>query len=108
MNEKGLIIKNESENINNIIINTNEMYIKILESLGLPTTNVLSTVEERKAVIIMLPHVINKLNDEEFDNSYYLSKFIVAVGTGLFDAALNYFWDETIKQLSLLISNGYL
>ena len=106
--EKGLMIKNEKENIDNKITNTNEMYLKVLDSLGLPTTNVLSTVEERKAVIIMLPHVINKIDNMEFKDAYYLSKFIVAVGTGLFDAALNYLWDETIKQLRLRISNGYL
>lgn len=106
--EKGLMIKNEEESIDNKITNTNEMYLKVLDSLGLPTTNVLSTVEERKAVIINLPHVINKIDNMEFKDAYYLSKFIVAVGTGLFDAALNYLWDETIKQLRLRISNGYL
>lgn len=106
--EKGLIIKDEEKNINNKIEDVNEMYIKILDSLGLPVTNVLSTTEERKAVIIMLPHVINKLDNMEFKNAYYLSKFIVAVGTGLFDAALNYLWDETIKQLRMRVFNGYL
>ena len=29
----------------------------------------------------------------------YLSKFLAAVTAGLFDAALNYLWDETILQL---------
>ena len=77
--EKGLMIKNEEESIDNKITNTNEMYLKVLDSLGLPTTNVLSTVEERKAVIIMLPHVINKIDNMEFKDAYYLSKFIVAV-----------------------------
>ena len=106
--EKGLIIRNDEESIDSNISKTNEMYIRILDSLGLPTENVLSTVEERKTAIIMLPHVINKLDDEKCTESYYLSKFIVAVGTGLFDAALNYLWDETIKQLRIRISNGYL
>ena len=106
--EKGLMIKKEEESIDDKITKTNEMYLRVLESLGLPMTNVLSTVEERKAVIMMLPHVINKLDNMEFQDAYYLSKFIVAVGTGLFDAALNYLWDETIKQLRLRISNGYL
>jgi len=106
--EKGLMIKDEEESIDTKITNTNEMYLKVLDSLGLPTTNVLSTFEERKAVIIMLPYVINKLDNTGLKDAYYLSKFIVAVGTGLFDAALNYLWDETIKQLRLRISNGYL
>lgn len=30
----------------------------------------------------------------------------MAVATGLFDAALNYLWDETIKQLRIRIING--
>ena len=38
--------------------------------------------------------------------SYYLSKFFVAVSTGLFDAALNYLWNETIKQLRIRVING--
>jgi hypothetical protein len=36
----------------------------------------------------------------------YLSKFIAAVRSGLFDAALNYLWDETISELRRRIA-GY-
>jgi len=36
---------------------------------------------------------------DEKQNSIYLSKFIASVAGGLFDAALNYMWDETILQI---------
>ena len=39
------------------------------------------------------------MNDEQREQSLYLSKLLAAVGAGLFDAALNYLWDETIAEL---------
>lgn len=70
--EKGLMIKNEEESIDNKITNTNEMYLKVLDSLGLPTTNVLSTVEERKAVIINLP--LMSQSDKIIEKIHYFEK----------------------------------
>ena len=42
---------------------------------------------------------------EERQKSVYLSKFTVAVSVGLFDGALNFLWDETIKALRNLVAN---
>lgn len=50
--------------------------------------------------------MLDKINYQLIGESYYLSKFFVAVSTGLFDAALNYLWDETIKQLRIRVING--
>jgi hypothetical protein len=36
---------------------------------------------------------------EDRGRALYLSKFLAAIGAGLFDAALNYLWDETIAEL---------
>lgn len=79
------------------IEDTNNIYMSVLKEFNLPTEDILSSIDERRAVISNFPHVIGKLNHELRDESQYLSKFFVAVAIGLFDAALNYLWDETIK-----------
>lgn len=70
-----------------------------LSLLGLPQDNVLVSTSERKKVIQNLPSVIEQLASDKKLNSVYLSKFVAAVGAGLFDAALNFVWDETVKAL---------
>jgi hypothetical protein len=63
-----------------------------LSDLGLPTQRVLEQTLE------VLPY-------DERAKAYYLSKFSVAVAVGLFDAALNFLWDETILALRRLASS---
>lgn len=104
--ETSLTLQSNSKEVVNIIEQSNDMYLSILNHLGLPTDGVLSTMKERKAAIRNLPDVV--LEMQNLDNAYYLSKFLVAVSTGLFDAALNYLWDETIKQLRIRILVGDL
>jgi hypothetical protein len=70
-----------------------------LEHLKLPTANVLVEKEERGRVIMNLPHVVNQISEENRLNSVYISKFVAACGVGLFDAALNFVWDETVVNL---------
>ena len=43
--------------------------------------------------------MISQIEPNEKEQSLYLSKFIAGVASGLFDAALNYLWDETILQI---------
>ena len=104
--ETGLSIRNNQSEITQIIQDSNNMYLSVLHEVGLPADNVLSSIDERKIAIANLPFVIDKINNELIKESYYLSKFFVAVATGLFDAALNYLWDETIKQLRIRVING--
>lgn len=70
-----------------------------IEGHGLPTTNVLVPVVERVKVFGNVEDVLELLPHEHKRNSLYISKFIAASGSGLFDAALNYLWDETIFEL---------
>jgi len=70
-----------------------------LGELGLPTQQVLVEVSERNKVIQNLPAVITLVDPEQRTTSIYLSKFIAAYGAGLFDAALNFIWDETVLNL---------
>jgi len=75
-----------------------------LQSLNLPSDNVLVQVDERRKVILNLPDVVNLLSRESQRNAVYISKFVAACGAGLFDAALNFLWDETIANLREKVS----
>lgn len=72
---------------------------RYLEELGLPKAQVLVPVVERQRVINNLPEVITLIDNAKRSTSIYLSKFIAACGAGLFDAALNFLWDETVVNL---------
>jgi len=70
-----------------------------LGELGLPNEHVLVPVQERQRVIANVPDVIELIDANRKSTSIYLSKFIAACGAGLFDAALNFIWDETVVNL---------
>lgn len=70
-----------------------------LQQIGLPGTGVLVDLDERHQVFTNFQGAIARLDDERRADAMYLSKMLVAVGAGLFDAALNYLWDETISEL---------
>lgn len=70
-----------------------------LAQQGLPTQSVFVAMDERATVFMNVTKVLMKISDEQKPRSVYISKFIAAVASGLFDAALNYLWDETILEL---------
>lgn len=70
----------------------------------LPTQDVLNPLDERKTVIDAFENAISVLPKEEREKAHYLSKFVVAISVGIFDAALNYLWDETILALRRLVA----
>ncbi len=74
-----------------------------LNSLGLPADSVLVGVNERRKVINNMPDVVPILNESQRKNAMYISKFTAACIVGLFDAALNYLWDETIHSLRVKV-----
>ena len=73
-----------------------------LGSLGLPTEHVLVDFGERRFVLQSLQQTLEVLPYDERAKAYYLSKFSVSIMVGLFDAALNFLWDETILALRRL------
>ena len=73
--------------------------LQTIKSYGLPWDEILVSIDEREVVFTNAPAVIQKILPEGRVNSVYISKFLAAVAAGLFDAALNYLWDETIGQL---------
>ena len=70
-----------------------------LDAVGLPSEGVLVDIEERFRVFENYPNILKLLTARQLGQSMYLSKLLAAVGAGLFDAALNYLWDETIAEL---------
>lgn len=76
----------------------------VFKCLGLPTDNILVKVDERRKVFKNIEDVLELLSSDTLRNSIYISKFLSAVSAGLFDAALNYLWDETVSQLRFRVS----
>lgn len=75
-----------------------------LDSLGLPSKNVLVPPTERWRVSLNLPDAIELIDNGDRVNATYISKFVAAVAAGLFDAALNFLWNETVANLRLKVA----
>jgi len=107
MNENNKIDLIPSENspqkIESSIAEFSKPLSDLLSHVGLPTENVLQPIEERRKVIFSLESALEVLPYDQREKAYYLSKFTVAVTVGLFDGALAFLWDETIKALRQLI-----
>lgn len=80
------------------------LYKAYLAQMGLPTDNIIATTEERKIVVNNLPSFLQSLPLEEKRDARYLSKFVGATAVGLFDAALNYVWNEVVLNLRKKVS----
>ena len=70
-----------------------------LVDIGLPTIDVVAPIAERKKVITQLSDVLGILPYSDRGKAHYLSRFTIAIAAGLFDGALNYLWDETVRAL---------
>ena len=73
--ETSLSLQNDSADVTTIIEKTNNMYLSVLENLGLPTEGILSSIAERKSAIRNLPDVIFGI--QNLNDAYYISKFLV-------------------------------
>jgi hypothetical protein len=89
----------QMEDISQYIDGVSNGLIRYLEKLDLPVDRVLVDNIERSKAIFLLPGTLSKLDTKARKRALYISKFIAACGAGLFDAALNYLWDETILNL---------
>jgi hypothetical protein len=83
----------------------NQPLADFLQHIGLPTENILSPIQERRKVIFALESVLEILPIEDKAKADYLSKFTVTILVGLFDGALTFLWNETIRALGRLIVN---
>lgn len=105
MDEHAIILipsGNTPEKIDTSIQAFNQPLANLLTHIGLPTENILSSIQERRKVIFALESTLEILPLEERQKSVYLSKFTVAISVGLFDGALNFLWDETVKAVRRL------
>ena len=73
--------------------------LQTLERHGLPIEGIFVPIDERDVIFQNIRRVLLKVPSEKKPRSIYLSKFAAAVAAGLFDAALNYLWNETIFEL---------
>jgi hypothetical protein len=76
----------------------------MLEKFGLPTQQLFVPVSERVAVVSNVGNVLSDLDEGICAKSYYVSKMVAAATVGLFDAALNYLWDELVSSLRLRVA----
>ena len=72
---------------------------RYLGQAGLPAEQVLVHMNERRVVMRNVPEIILRVTDEQKAAGMYISKFVAACAAGLFDAALNYLWNETVRNL---------
>ncbi len=93
--ENEIVIKNTTE----IITKNFSLFENYLMAFGLPTDNVIASGEERQRIMNALPDFLQQLPPEIKKDAKYISKFIAGSAVGLFDAALNFVWNEVILNL---------
>ena len=74
-------------------------FLEVIQSYGLPSDNIFVSVPERAVVFRNVGVPLQQIDKDKRDESFYLTKFLAAVASGLFDAALNYLWDATIQEI---------
>lgn len=99
MSDENKIITVQSGAISTQLLEFEKSLLSFINEQGLPIDTVLVNIGQRQVVILNINTVLNRIDDERLAKSVYLSKFIAAAASGLFDAALNYLWDETIYEL---------
>lgn len=70
-----------------------------LSKLGLPHEGIIASERERNLMRKILPETIQDLSAETKRDAIYLSKFVASSAIGLYDAALNYLWNEVVVSL---------
>ncbi|OUT09510.1 hypothetical protein B9N66_05415 [Campylobacter concisus] len=71
----------------------------MLNDLGLPSENIIASVDERENIMKMLPQLMNSIPENQKRDATYLSRFVAGAAIGLFDASLNYVWNEVVISL---------
>jgi hypothetical protein len=81
------------------------MILDVLAAAGHPTNGILVDLGERHVLMQTTQFALTGLTPEKLGQSSYISKMIIAESVGLFDAALNYLWDETVQELRKRVVN---
>ncbi|MFM9328008.1 hypothetical protein [Paenibacillus mesotrionivorans] len=88
-----------SGNQSNPSIITSSGFQAYLKGLGLPSDGILVSDHERNVMAINLPMTLGQIPPELKKDARYLSKFVASSAIGLYDASLNYLWNEVILSL---------
>lgn len=75
------------------------MFDNYLQNFGLPSTNIIASNKERVRIMNALPDFLDELDDDVKKDATYLSKFVAGAAIGLFDASLNFVWNEVVVNL---------
>ena len=94
MNENSIQPVNSSD----LAVETS-VFVAYLEQFSLPTDNIIASTNERQIIASNLSFFLLNLSAESKKDARYLSKFVGATAIGLFDAALNYVWNEVVLNL---------
>lgn len=97
MNDHNNQIQNRVSS-NELAADTNT-FLSYLNGYGLPTDNIIASTEERAVIGKNLPTLLETIPTELRKDARYLSKFIGATAIGLFDAGLNFIWNEVVLTL---------
>ena len=81
------------------------MMAYVFDKLNLPHKDIFVSTSERQIVFSNIENLLKTIESSVRIEAYYISKFLAAISSGLFDAALNYIWDETIANLRKKILN---
>ena len=76
-----------------------EDFESFLTSRNLPVDGIIAGPEERFRVMNAIPDFVDSLPIEVRKDARYLSKFIAGAAVGLFDASLNFVWNEVVVNL---------
>jgi hypothetical protein len=86
-------------NPNTLIDPQAQMVVNFLETIGLPSDNIIADKTQRDIIGNNLPYYIDTLPPEIKRDARYLSKFVVGAVVGLFDYSLNAIWNEVVLDL---------
>lgn len=99
-----LIVSDKSKVISSIS-DFNQPFTEYLNNIGLPTEGVLYSTKDRAKIFNALEDALDELSIEERQKSIYLTRFAASIAAGLFDGAITYLWNETIKSIRNMIIN---
>lgn len=91
--------ENKLANYGDQLADHQEKFLVQLSNNGLPVENIFVPIKDRVVVFSNAGLLLENIDTERRIGAVYISKFFAAVSAGLFDAALNYIWDETVVHL---------
>lgn len=93
----------KKENVVNAVSDFNTPLTGYFSQLNLPVDNVLYPIKDREIVFQSFELAIDTLSIEKRQKAMYLTRFAASIAAGLFDGALTYLWDETIKSIRNMV-----